>query len=595
MEDGEVRSECICRPEGGNCEHGYALCLHWMNDRADCLDLRELRGSLSRMEKKDLIEVLLRAVEMHPEDLDRMAGNSLLRAGGASRFAQARVNEVLTEYMVTREAGKAADDIGEVLSVVKERREELGDEAAADLTLSIYGDITGALDRRNDPEGALAEQAKEAASLFYDLCETLDPPSRDRFGDRAMELFFRAGKEAGGYLVLLSVVTPSKVDAMVEEIDRRVAGAAGRRGPSPAVTSDEARRAAAEVLAEAGKVEEAVSRLTAPGSDISSAFRAAGLLLDAGQEPRAAELMMACRPADPRERRAWNVLVLMGLQKLQERGKLSVVRGDLVEEVAVSLLRNINPLLGNGPIVTAKELLEASGGPGSFEQAVLSIRDRKERAWAFVKAGDAVKASETYAAWGRRNAVLAWEIAQAAEREGLADLRDEMAAEALAGGGTDEMFKPRCWPRTEAALASMDPRRLAAFVRSDRVPAERRADTIMLLAGRDPELAAMSMDRLVPHLSRDALFGLLGELWAERPDLAVKGFRTWAKERLSSTRHYAEVVDGLRRLKAIAGKEEEEWSSLLGGLLEGYGDRKRLWELIAAEGWQARGPAEPHP
>lgn len=52
-------------------------------------------------------------------------------------------------------------------------------------------------------------------------------------------------------------------------------------------------------------------------------------------------------------------------------------------------------------------------------------------------------------------------------------------------------------------------------------------------------------------------------------------------------------MDGLKEIKVITGKEGEEWSSFMRGVLEEYGDRKRLRELIAAEGWQTGRPPDP--
>lgn len=95
--------------------------------------------------------------------------------------------------------------------------------AAADLVLYIYGDVVGAMGRPHDPEAILSGKASKATAFFRALCQTLDPLSRDRFRDWILERFW-SGEEAGGYKVLLSVVTSSNASAMVGEIDHRREG-----------------------------------------------------------------------------------------------------------------------------------------------------------------------------------------------------------------------------------------------------------------------------------------------------------------------------------------------------------------------------------
>lgn len=583
-EGGQVFSACSC-PVGINCKHGYALYVHWMKNRDTSPDLEELKSTWARMEKDDLIGLLLHAVEGRPDILEKVAAESAIRVGGPglARMLLGRVRNALEDRRGPSGAHRAAAEIKSVLSFVSEQRAGIGGAEAAGLALSIYGEIVGARGRSDGPMAALADQALNAVTLFRELCRALDPPSRDRFRDRALELFFRGGEEAGADVVLLAVVTPSNADAIVKELDRF---AAGGRMISFAVSAEEARATAAEVLVEAGRAEDAISRLSASGA-IEDAFLAIKMLMDAGREGRAVELLMARRPPDTsRARWPWKDLAVETLREMQDRGQLSLAGRGTVEQVAASVLDQVDPRSG-GEVVMIKALLEASGGPGSFERMVRSHRDRKAAAWAFLKAGDVVQAREMYAAVDERDIELAWAIAQAADREGGKDLREEMTAEALAHGGTEEMFEPRHWPWTEKALAGLDPRRLAAFAWRAEVPAERRAEVMRLLQGKDPELAGEFLDRLSPRLSNGELFALLGVLWEADHDLALKRFRAWLSERLSTTRHYAEVVDGLKLFKAITGKNGREWRSLVWSLLEEYGGRKRLWELIDAEGWQA--------
>ena len=201
-----------------------------------------------------------------------------------------------------------------------------------------------------------------------------------------------------------------------------------------------------------------------------------------------------------------------------------------------------------------------------------------------MKSGDVTQANQAYLEGGVHDGELAWEMADAAERHGLADLRDEMVAEALRSGhlGNPHLSRRKAW--TENALARMDHDELSALVGRADVPTEHMRWLLKVLAERDAELAAMLLDRRSGSMRSDLFLECLGELRAF-PKVAVRSGRVRVLGLLVSSRHYAEVIQVLRRMKKISRMRDEEWSVFLHEMLDGHGGRKKLWELISEEGW----------
>ncbi|MBI0584446.1 MAG: hypothetical protein ISF22_09515 [Methanomassiliicoccus sp.] len=179
--------------------------------------------------------------------------------------------------------------------------------------------------------------------------------------------------------------------------------------------------------------------------------------------------------------------------------------------------------------------------------------------------------------------VLAWAIADAADERGMSDLRDEMVVEALRSGEIDDARSSHHLEWSEAAVARMSRRDLETLAGQARVPSECVPWMLKLLAGRSPELGARFFDRL--PLKYEAFLSCLAELGNFGECLAVRSGERYAIGLLRSSRHYHEVMQVLRAIKAFSGLEGDDWSSYLRELLGGYRGRKRLWEMIGEEGW----------
>ncbi|MBI0584447.1 MAG: hypothetical protein ISF22_09520 [Methanomassiliicoccus sp.] len=369
-EDGGVRSSCSC-PVGENCKHGHALCLHWITDREACTDLEELKERWRGMEKDDLIGMLLAVVEHHPSSLKKVVKETALKVGGPG-IQDALLDRITAALYSGEEMDlDPEEEIRDALDAVERLKGTIDRRAAAELMFSVYQDVVEAAHRLEDMGGDAEELAEDIADMFEDACQDLDDGSKDSLVGKAVRLFLHERRELEQERVVLALITPGNADRAVEEIDRHRSEV--REMPGRGRWDDgRANRTAARVLIAAGKREEGLERLTS-GEDLTSILMAVRVHMEAGETREALDLLIANRPPKPSSGRwAWNITALETLADLKEQGRLSTIPPDVAREVALFALEDTNPRSGSGLITAARDVMDATGGPGSFARLVTS-------------------------------------------------------------------------------------------------------------------------------------------------------------------------------------------------------------------------------
>lgn len=183
-EDRIVSDRCSC-PIGSHCKHGAALLLTWVNDADAFTVVEELAAGLDRLSKADLVALVTKMVDRHP-DLEQLLELSVLSAGAKTHsldpaLVERQVDAVFNN--IDYEYGSEID-VAEQLAAIKELGDGYaGKEEWRNAALVYKTVIEGVLENYgmfHDEGGELGEVVNECVSALEPcLANAQDPALRE--------------------------------------------------------------------------------------------------------------------------------------------------------------------------------------------------------------------------------------------------------------------------------------------------------------------------------------------------------------------------------------------------------------------------------
>jgi len=77
VEQNEIITSCSCGSREGVCKHTVAFLYSWVNDRSDFLNVGNSIKKLYTMEKRDLIDIIVRVIQNDPTNVRFFFNNAL--------------------------------------------------------------------------------------------------------------------------------------------------------------------------------------------------------------------------------------------------------------------------------------------------------------------------------------------------------------------------------------------------------------------------------------------------------------------------------------------------------------------------------------
>ena len=585
IDNPDMSTECTC-PVGSMCKHGVALLLQWANDTSSFTDADTFIGSIEKMNKDEIINILKGLIKQNPSLINEFS----LETGEKPEVNIDAISDKIgwivhgeLDYYHVWDAIRRLEEIKKTADRLVEKGSYKG---AAEIYLALVkGGVTAYEEGADDSDGGIGDFVSGCIEDFNECVANItDSTYKDKLLEKILGII--GGEDYGLEIseMLNSVVTVENIGRIESYLMQKLKVA--RKNPdgfgynSYKYEKAEALEILDKLYEKIGKPEEMLRLAQHELVDREDYVRLADVLAQNERFEEAFDTVKKgfAQPGD----------INSGLNELYfDLAKVLVARKPELIDFKTSLMVAFDMMLRfeKGNYEKAKEVFRSIGKLEEFRAALRSLKDRDVSVQALLHDGE-LKTAITIVKTEQVSPHIIFMVSKAAKDNGLMEESGKLTRMLLERGWSDA--RQPIGELVEAMVDVSDMNALRAL--SDSILKMNGARTALLLVPylmkKAPELAAALAKKFVNEMPVELVAQVARASAGKAPEDGVALCRMRINEDiLRSHIHYDKAVLLLATIRDIyaAKGNEAKWVEFIRGFAAENKGKKKLMERVKRE------------
>ena len=585
IDNPDMSTECTC-PVGSMCKHGVALLLQWANDTSSFTDADTFIGSIEKMNKDEIINILKGLIKQNPSLINEFS----LETGEKPEVNIDAISDKIgwivhgeLDYYHVWDAIRRLEEIKKTADRLVEKGSYKG---AAEIYLALVkGGVTAYEEGADDSDGGIGDFVSGCIEDFNECVANItDSTYKDKLLEKILGII--GGEDYGLEIseMLNSVVTVENIGRIESYLMQKLKVA--RKNPdgfgynSYKYEKAEALEILDKLYEKIGKPEEMLRLAQHELVDREDYVRLADVLAQNERFEEAFDTVKKgfAQPGD----------INSGLNELYfDLAKVLVARKPELIDFKTSLMVAFDMMLRfeKGNYEKAKEVFWSIGKLEEFRAALRSLKDRDVSVQALLHDGE-LKTAITIVKTEQVSPHIIFMVSKAAKDNGLMEESGKLTRMLLERGWSDA--RQPIGELVEAMVDVSDMNALRAL--SDSILKMNGARTALLLVPylmkKAPELAAALAKKFVNEMPVELVAQVARASAGKAPEDGVALCRMRINEDiLRSHIHYDKAVLLLATIRDIyaAKGNEAKWVEFIRGFAAENKGKKKLMERVKRE------------